>query len=143
MRALKRHSDKPVLITAASTSGDDSFDQRRRRYLITMTIRALCIVGAATTVHLSGWLAAGFVGGALVLPWTAVLIANDRPPKQGAQFRRFVPGLNHDGPRQLEGPPISTAEANDPADSKSSDDTGQPDTGPTPTEGSKATVIDI
>jgi hypothetical protein len=98
---MRHQPDKVVLITEAGTSGDDSFDRRRRRYLITMTVRALCIIGAAVTVHLSGWLAAAFVAGALVLPWTAVLIANDRPPKEAVRFRRFIPGSSPDSPKQL------------------------------------------
>ena len=61
-----------------------------------MALRALCIVAAAAVIGISGWLSAFFVLGALVLPWTAVLIANDRPPKQALRFRRFLPG---------EGPP--------------------------------------
>jgi len=80
-----------VLITEAPVSVADEFAHRRRRYLITMIIRALCIVGAASTFRFSGWLAAGFVVGAMVLPWCAVLIANDRPPKRELQFRRFLP----------------------------------------------------
>ncbi|UQX86716.1 DUF3099 domain-containing protein [Jatrophihabitans telluris] len=91
----------PVLITEARPSGDEQFDQRRRKYLIMMGLRALCVVGAAVTASVSGWLAAAFLVGALVLPWTAVLIANDRPPKQAVRFRRFVPGFNPDGPRAL------------------------------------------
>lgn len=83
---------------------DDEFDHRRKRYIITMTIRALCVVGAASTVNLSGWLAAAFVAGAMVLPWCAVLIANDRPPKQQVRFRRFLPG-QPDGPRELTSAP--------------------------------------
>jgi len=85
-----------VLITEAPVNVDDEFDRRRKRYLIMMTIRALCIIGAASTFHFSGWLAAAFVAAAAVLPWSAVLIANDRPPKQEAQFRRFLPGLHGD-----------------------------------------------
>jgi hypothetical protein len=61
-----------------------------------MGVRSLCVIGAAATFHLSGWLAAGFVAAGMVLPWTAVLIANDRAPKQALQFRRFLPdGLAH------------------------------------------------
>lgn len=92
MHARRSHSQRPVLITEARTSGDEEFDQRRRRYLVMMSLRAVCIVAAAATVGISGWLSAAFVLGALVLPWTAVLIANDRPPKQALRFRRFVPG---------------------------------------------------
>jgi hypothetical protein len=89
-----RRTDQPILITEAPVNNDDEFDRRRKRYLVMMTIRAACIVGAATTFRLSGWLAAAFVVAALVLPWSAVLIANDRPPKQELRFRRFVPDRN-------------------------------------------------
>ncbi|HST48301.1 DUF3099 domain-containing protein [Jatrophihabitans sp.] len=85
-------SDRPVLITEAPVNVDDEFDHRRKRYLLMMALRAVCIVGAASTFSLSGWIAAGFVAAALVLPWSAVLIANDRPPKQELRFRRFVGG---------------------------------------------------
>ena len=89
-----------MLITEAPVNVDDEFDHRRKRYLITMIIRALCVIGAACTFNLSGWIAAAFVVGAMVLPWCAVLIANDRPPKQQVRFRRFLPGPAN-GPQQL------------------------------------------
>ena len=57
-----------------------------------MIIRALCVIGAASTFQYSGWLAAAFIPAAVVLPWAAVLIANNRPPKQALKFRRFLPG---------------------------------------------------
>jgi hypothetical protein len=82
----------PALITEAPVNADDELHIRRRRYLAMMTLRLVCIVGAASTIHVSGWLAAGFVVAALVLPWAAVLIANDRLPKQQLRFRRFIPG---------------------------------------------------
>jgi hypothetical protein len=89
-RRHPRRTEQPILITEAPVNSDDEFDRRRKRYLVMMVIRAACIVGAATTFRLSGWLAAAFVAAALVLPWSAVLIANDRPPKQELRFRRFV-----------------------------------------------------
>jgi hypothetical protein len=101
VRGSRHHTERPVLITEARISGDEEFDRRRKRYLLMMLIRALCIVAAALTFHLSGWLAAAFVVGALVLPWTAVLLANDRPPKEGVRFRRFLGGTRHPGPREL------------------------------------------
>ncbi|HJQ01567.1 MAG TPA: DUF3099 domain-containing protein [Jatrophihabitans sp.] len=100
LRANRHRSQAPILITEAPVNGDDEFDRRRKRYLIMMTIRAVCIVGAASTFHLSGWLAAAFVVAALVLPWSAVLIANDRPPKQELRFRRFIPEARR--PKQLQ-----------------------------------------
>lgn len=95
-----RRTDQPVLITEAPVNNDDEYDRRRKRYLVMMIIRAACIVGAAMTFNFSGWLAAAFVVAALVLPWSAVLIANDRPPKQELRFRRFIP----DGHRPKELP---------------------------------------
>jgi hypothetical protein len=92
VRPSKNHSDRPILITEAPVNVDDEFEHRRRRYLLMMTLRAVCIIGAASTFSISGWIAAGFVAAALVLPWSAVLIANDRPPKQELRFRRFVAG---------------------------------------------------
>jgi Protein of unknown function (DUF3099) len=92
VRPSSRHPDRPILITEAPINVDDEYNRRRKRYLIMMIIRALCIIGAATTFTYSGWLAAAFVAAALVLPWSAVLIANDRPPKQALRFRRFLPG---------------------------------------------------
>lgn len=82
-----------------------------------MALRAVCIVGAASTFSFSGWLAAGFVAAALVLPWSAVLIANDRPPKQELRFRRFV-GVDEQAQRQLTAgdPQPSTAEPRQPAE---------------------------
>jgi Flp pilus assembly protein TadB len=76
------HVDQPALITSAPESNDDEYDRRRKRYAVMMGIRALCVIGAATTYHLSMALALCFVVAGLVLPWCAVLIANDRPPKK-------------------------------------------------------------
>lgn len=100
MRPSRKQDDRPILITEAPVNVDDEFEHRRRRYLLMMTLRAVCIVGAASTFSLSGWLAAGFVAAALVLPWSAVLIANDRPPKQELRFRRFL-GAGDRAQRQL------------------------------------------
>jgi hypothetical protein len=100
VRPSRHHTDRPILITEAPVNADDEFDHRRKRYLLMMTLRAVCIVGAASTFSVSGWIAGGFVAAALVLPWSAVLIANDRPPKQELRFRRFVGGADR-AQRQL------------------------------------------
>ena len=92
MHPTSRNPDRPVLITEAPINVDDEYNSRRKRYLIMMIIRALCVIGAASTFQYSGWLAAAFIPAALVLPWAAVLIANNRPPKQALKFRRFLPG---------------------------------------------------
>ncbi len=80
----RAHAPEPVLITSAHESGDDEYDRRRKKYAIMMTLRALCVLGAALTYHVSIVLALAFVVGGMVLPWCAVIIANDRPAKKRA-----------------------------------------------------------
>ena len=112
---MRSHPDRPTLITEASVSAADEFAWRRKRYLIMMGLRALCVIGAASTFRFSGWLAAAFIVGGLVLPWTAVVMANDRMPKQGVRFSRFH-GKHADTSKQLgaPGPAELPGETDDP-----------------------------
>jgi Flp pilus assembly protein TadB len=91
VRSLRRSADVPVLITEARVSAEQEFSNRRRRYLIMMAGRAVCVVGAVVFYNVSVWLAAALLIGAAVLPWSAVLLANDGPAKQAVRFRRFLP----------------------------------------------------
>jgi hypothetical protein len=79
---MRRSHDQPTLITSAPESNDDEFDRRRRRYAIMMGTRALCVIGAAVTYNISTILAIAFAVAGVVLPWCAVIIANDRPPRK-------------------------------------------------------------
>jgi hypothetical protein len=81
----RTRTDEPVLITSAPMSPDEEYDRRRKKYALLMLGRALCVVAAALTYHVSIILALGFVVGGLILPWCAVLIANDRPAKKRAR----------------------------------------------------------
>jgi Flp pilus assembly protein TadB len=85
-----RHVE-PVLITTAPESTDDEYDRRRKRYAIMMAFRAICVLAAALTYHFSLWLALVFIIGGAVLPWSAVIMANDRPPK--SRQRRAAYGM--------------------------------------------------
>lgn len=88
----KRHdADSPVLITAAPLSRDEELARRKRRYLITMIIRALCVIAAAISINVP-WLAIAFCIAAVFLPWMAVLVANDRPPKKAEKVNRYGGG---------------------------------------------------
>ncbi len=71
-----------MLITNAPERADDEYDKRRRRYVMMMGLRIVCVIGAVATYHLSVLLALAFVIAGAALPWCAVLIANDRPPKK-------------------------------------------------------------
>jgi Flp pilus assembly protein TadB len=81
----RSHADEPVLITTAAESSQREYDQRRKKYVVMMGLRALCVIGAATTYKVSLWLALAFIVGGMVLPWCAVIIANDRPAKKKAE----------------------------------------------------------
>jgi hypothetical protein len=84
-----RHENRPAVITDAPENLDDEFDRRRRRYAIMMSMRALCVIAAALTYRFSWILAVGFIVGGAILPWCAVIIANDRPPKRSRRWRRY------------------------------------------------------
>ena len=78
----RRDDDHPALITSVPESSGDEYERRKKKYAIMMGSRALCVILAATTYRFSLLLALAFVVGGAVLPWGAVLIANDRPPKR-------------------------------------------------------------
>ncbi len=81
-----------MLITDAPESLDDEFDRRRKRYAIMMLLRALCVIAAAVTYRVSWILAIVLIVGGAVLPWCAVILANDRPPKKATRWRRYYRG---------------------------------------------------
>jgi Flp pilus assembly protein TadB len=74
-------SSEPVLITEAEPSLDDQHAARKKRYAITMGVRAVAITLAAVVYQYALWLAIVFAVLGTVLPWIAVVMANDRPPK--------------------------------------------------------------
>ena len=94
---LKRGAPRPVIITDAERSRDDQLRTRQIRYLIMMSIRAVCLIVAAVLVStkvplLPLWLAL-CVAAMVLLPWLAVILANDRPPKEEHRLsRRFRSG---------------------------------------------------
>jgi len=81
-------NDTPVLITEAALSYPDQFALRRRKYAIIMAARIPCL-GLAGVFYQTWWLALMFVILSVPLPWVAVLIANDRPPRKAENVNRF------------------------------------------------------
>jgi Flp pilus assembly protein TadB len=90
VRHTREH--EATLITDAPESLDDEFDRRRKRYAIMMGLRALCVIAAAVTYSVSLLLALALIVGGAVLPWCAVILANDRPPRRARRFRRYAGG---------------------------------------------------
>lgn len=89
----RAQAQEPVLITSAPESNEDEYDRRRKKYAVMMTLRAVCVIAAASTYRVSIWLALAFVVGGMVLPWCAVIIANDGPVKKRAPAPQYRPGL--------------------------------------------------
>lgn len=80
--------DTPVLITAAAPSFEDQHKARKRKYAIIMGARIPCLVLAGIFINV-WWLALFFVVLSVPLPWVAVLIANDRPPRKTEEINRY------------------------------------------------------
>ncbi|MGO1054305.1 DUF3099 domain-containing protein [Crossiella sp. CA198] len=78
----------PVLITEAQQSYEDQLATRKRKYMLMMSLRIPCLVAAAACYQIP-WLAIGLVLLSVPLPWMAVLIANDRPPRKAEKVNRF------------------------------------------------------
>lgn len=81
----------PVLITEAAPSLPDQRRARVRRYTTLMAFRVPALV-AATIVYNSihnALAAIVIVGASIPLPWIAVLIANDRPPRRKDERSRY------------------------------------------------------
>lgn len=86
---MKKQPERPALITDAARSQDDQFRSRKIRYVTMMGMRAVCLIIGAILISarpplLPLWLAL-CAAGMVFLPWAAVLIANDRPPRSKAE----------------------------------------------------------
>ncbi|AZG44179.1 DUF3099 domain-containing protein [Gordonia insulae] len=96
------------LITGAQQSLDDQHRARVRKYLTLMAFRvpALVIAGIVYSATGSGLLALAIVAISIPIPWVAVLIANDRPPRKRGEVPQYKYGADHSvvGP-----PPLSSA----------------------------------
>jgi hypothetical protein len=82
---------RPVLITAAATSYEVQHRARVRKYLTLMAFRipALLLAAFAYGAWHNGLISLLIVAASIPLPWMAVLIANDRPPRSAEEPRRF------------------------------------------------------
>jgi Protein of unknown function (DUF3099) len=100
-----KRGPRPVVITSAEPSPTEERRSREIRYLLMMGVRALCLVAAAVLISvrppLMGlWLAVCGIG-MVLLPWLAVIIANNGPVK--AEHRLIG------RPRRSEPPPPANA----------------------------------
>jgi hypothetical protein len=84
-------ADNPALITAAAPSFEEQHRARVRRYTIIMAFRipALVLAAIAYSTFGSALIAALIIAASVPLPWIAVLIANDRPPRRKGEPSRY------------------------------------------------------
>ncbi len=82
---------RPVLITTAALSYEAEHRARVRKYLTLMAFRipALILAAMAYGAWHNGLVSLLIVAASVPLPWMAVLIANDRPPRRSDEPRRF------------------------------------------------------
>jgi Protein of unknown function (DUF3099) len=84
-------TSRPVLITSAAPSYEEEHRARVRKYLTLMAFRipALILAALAYGAWHNGLISLLIVAASVPLPWMAVLIANDRPPRRPDEPRRF------------------------------------------------------
>lgn len=81
----------PALITEAQSSVEEQHRARVRKYMFIMSFRIPALVLAAISYSMwaNPWIAMAIVGASIPLPWMAVLIANDRPPRTADEVSRY------------------------------------------------------
>lgn len=85
-------TSEAFLITRAPESFEAQQRARIRKYTLLMSMRvpALIIAGIAFAATGSGLLALLIVAASIPLPWIAVLIANDRPPRREDEVSEYA-----------------------------------------------------
>ena len=83
---------KATLITGAEQSFEEQHRARKRRYTLLMAFRIPALVAAAAVYGVwgNGLVAVLIVAASIPLPWIAVLIANDRPPRRKDEPSRYA-----------------------------------------------------
>ncbi|WP_038554741.1 DUF3099 domain-containing protein [Nocardia nova] len=81
----------PALITEAAPSLDQQHRARVKRYSILMGFRIPCLILAAVAYGLwsNALISLLIIGVSIPLPWIAVLVANDRPPRSKDEPSRW------------------------------------------------------
>ncbi len=83
---------RPVLITRAALPYEEQHRERVRKYLSIMAWRFPALLAAAVAYGIwhNGLISLAILAGSIPLPWIAVLIANDRPPRRAEEPRRYA-----------------------------------------------------
>jgi Flp pilus assembly protein TadB len=117
---VKKTRDGREPVRAVITEAEESIPQQLRRreirYAWMMGLRAVCVVAAvlittAEVPYAMVWVGVCIVG-MVVLPWAAVLVANDRLPKKESRFSAHFGG--HPAPERALPPAAPVADAPEP-----------------------------
>lgn len=97
--ARVRNRDEAIRITTAAESRERDMQARQRHYLISMSIRVVCFVGAVIAGSAGvTWLWPLLIVGAILLPYVAVIGANTAHVRSedlslpDTAYRRELPG---------------------------------------------------
>ena len=99
---LNHRSPDLISITSVGMSPEEDYQYRRRRYATLMAVRAVCVLAAVITYQFALVVSLLFIVAGAVLPWCAVLIANERMPQAKRPAPRAVPGNR---PKAIEAAP--------------------------------------
>jgi hypothetical protein len=102
---------RPVLITRAPIPYEDQHRERVRKYLKIMSWRVPALLGAAIAYGIwhNGLISLAILVASIPLPWIAVLIANDGPPRTSEKVARDIRTtrtVETTAPRVLEAPTV-------------------------------------
>ncbi|HEX2773215.1 MAG TPA: DUF3099 domain-containing protein [Micromonosporaceae bacterium] len=117
---IQRREDAVRITTAASSRADD-IAARQKRYLLSMSLRSACFIGAVVAA-LAGldWLWPFLIAGALILPYIAVVLANNSATRaDGFELRDAGPARP-----QLTGPGPVVGRIADPPTGRTRPETG-------------------
>ncbi|MGV0717786.1 DUF3099 domain-containing protein [Mycolicibacterium sp. XJ662] len=103
---------RPVLITRAAPAYEEQHRQRVRKYLVLMSVRVPALVFAAIAYGIwhNGLISLAIIVISIPLPWMAVLIANDRPPRRADEPRRYNGERHHEAFESAEQAAIESGE---------------------------------
>ncbi|WP_033344779.1 DUF3099 domain-containing protein [Catenuloplanes japonicus] len=89
---MRRHERRPSLITDAPRNPEEELRGRQIRYVVMMLIRTGCLIVGGILISVQApWLPLWLslcAAGMVILPWLAVILANDGPPKEKHRMRR-------------------------------------------------------
>jgi Flp pilus assembly protein TadB len=86
-----RRNSRPTRITDAAPSRTEQLRHREVRYVAMMSLRVVCLILIVIFVSVHAplvWLwVPVLLFGMFIVPWLAVILANDRPPKRQNRYR--------------------------------------------------------